>query len=184
LAKVNSFAGKGVLMRLFILVSVLIASTLFIAPNADASTQVLFSRDGKKVTVLLAAVTTNPDSISLFDSMNVPVDESQGRRRKSILFTDADGVKSLSVLCVFSKIVPNLGTCTVLLVASRGMVIEPSAKRVVYALEGDTAAKLTALFVAKPGTTELFRSSDEHLVISTVKDESSGEVRSFSVEYQ
>jgi hypothetical protein len=151
--------------------------------HAGASTQGLFSSDGKKLTVLLAAVTTNPDAIQLFDVMNVPIEDAQGKRTKKILFTDSDGVKALSILCVFSKIVPNLGSCTVSLETARGMLIEPAAKHLGYTIQGDQAAALAELFIQKPGSDELFKSSDQHLIISAQKS-AGARVTSFTLEYK
>lgn len=148
---------------------------LFFASDALAGQQVIFARDGSKVTVLMMAMTTNPDAIALNDALNVPVEEINGKWTKKISFMDDQGVVALDIVCAFSKLAGGTGSCVSVFKKSQGLEMEASRNRFIYRLSDAEAGRLAKLFV--PSTGEIFRSQDGRFVIQS-------EVSVFRAEYR
>ena len=143
----------------------LLLELLAVAFPAHAQTQILFSKDGSKVTVLMIALSKNPDAVSLYNTLNVPPEEMNGKLTKKILFKDADGVQAFDIVCAFSKLVADTGSCITVFHHSRDVVMNPSGKSVSYVARGDQAQQFAALFVKDPGATEIYHNGDRHFVI-------------------
>lgn len=155
--------------RLVGIVAVLVASLLAAIP-ALAATQIVFSGDGSKATVLLLAVGTNPDAAQLYGVLNVPAQEVNGRTLKRVLFKDAAGTEAVDIVCVLSKVVPGVGSCTAILHAAKGLTQDPAHGVAVYQVAGEEAARLAAQFAARSPGGEIYRSSDGHFIIAAIRD--------------
>lgn len=151
---------------------ILLAALLFIVgSSAFANSQIIFSKDGSRATITLLAFVANPDASLMFDSLAQAPQDLNGKLTKHIEFTTSDGVKSLSVECVFSKLSENTGSCILVLSASQFLQQDPAHARAMYQLSGKQAAALAGAFVIPPAGGEFYRSSDNHLTMSAVRGE-------------
>jgi hypothetical protein len=149
----------------------LMLAIAFSAVAAHASTQVIFSRDGQKATVLLPSISGNPDSAALYDALNVPEQEDSGKLTKKFALTGADGERLLETACVFSKLVKGHGSCAIVLHAASGVVFNPARSQAGLEVRGETAARFAAFFyVAAHPDGLLYQSSDGALIIRFVPD--------------
>jgi hypothetical protein len=149
---------------------------------ALADTQVIFSADGSKATVTMLAVTTNPDAVQMYNDIAAPPQNISGRNSKRIDFVTADGIQSLDISCVFSQDVNTTGSCVLVLHASPNLTMQPAQHSLSYQLQGPDAQKLYALFVPPTQGSELFRSSDNLLVISAAS-QAGGAIDSLTLTY-
>lgn len=131
-----------------------------------AGTQALFSKDGSKATVLMLAVTENPDAIALNDLLNFPAEDMQGKATKKFSFSEASGVKTLDAVCAFSKLVVSTGSCTLVFHAGGKASFDGGQQTIRYFLTGSEAALMASYFVLPITSGEVFRSSDDRLVMS------------------
>lgn len=149
--------------------------------QARAGTQVMFARDGSKVSVLMLAVGDNPDATRLFDTLNVAPEDMNGKMTKRIAFVDRDGVQAFDIVCAFSKVAPT-GSCVSVLHRARDVVMNPSANAVSYRLQGEDARKIAAYFVLPAGSSAVYESADHHFTIKAGAN--SGTVDDFLIEYR
>ncbi len=159
----------------------LMGAILFFAltPCANAGSIVIFSRDGRTATVLFQGGQSDPNAAALFSALAVPAEEMQGRLTKKVLLA-GDGHNAFSVLCAFSKLAPEIGSCTVVFRASPALVevLKPLG-RARLLLSGEAAAKFAQAFVV--GTEGMvFRADDGKLQIAVTKTGS--EIAGFAAE--
>lgn len=133
---------------------------------AHAGTQVVFAKDGTKVTVFMMALTQNPDAIKFNDALAAPVEDIQGKWTKKASYVDPQGVDAFNALCSFSKVAPGTGSCVLVFKASKGLRMEPARSAFRLEATADEAPKLAKLFVGGEAGGELFRSSDGHLSVA------------------
>jgi hypothetical protein len=155
-------------------------ATLALASHAQAATQLIIKSGGQAATILMMAVTENPDATAFFNVLNIPAQDQGNKESKQAFFTDTQGVRSVEMTCAFSKLSSRTGSCVLGLNAANGMDISP--RRVTYSIEGSDAARLAQNFVIPGSSGEVFRSSDNHLVLTI--DRSAGVVSRFDITYQ
>jgi hypothetical protein len=145
---------------------------LLIAKPALAGTNVIYSKDGSKATVLIPAfLGENPDSTAFYQAMNVPEEDTNGKRSKRLQQNDSTGVPMLDAICVFSKLVNNEGSCTIVFHPGPNTQVTGP---ILLKVKGEEAANLSKLFT--PSTGEVFHSTDGHMTIIGTEGE-------FSIEY-
>jgi hypothetical protein len=125
----------------------------------------MFAKDGSKATVLMLAMSSNPDAVAFNDVLNLQVEDQSGKATKKLNFTDAAGNNPLDLACAFSKIVPGTGSCFVVFHRSPGVVMDASAQRIQYQAQGVDAETLIKAFVWDGTTAQVFRSSDGQFLI-------------------
>ena len=151
--------------------------------QATAGTQIFFARDNSKVTVTMLAMTANPDAHAYYDALHVKVEDANGKATKKFKFKDADGVESLSVVCAFSKLVGTTGSCVSVFKPSKGLAMDRANSKFVYKVEGVDALALSEYFEAPREGTQIYKSSDDHFVVSYAKNED-GNLSSMTLEYK
>jgi hypothetical protein len=152
-------------------------------PSVSAQTQIIFSKDGSKVSILMMALTKNPDAMALNDALHVKTEEMNGKITKKFKFKDADGIEALSLVCAFSKLVSTTGSCVTVLHPSKGLTADAASSKLSYKVEGTEAIALSDFFLAPANGTVIFHSADNHFVIAYGKDEK-GNLSSLSLEYK
>jgi hypothetical protein len=150
--------------KLFCIATLLFASTTF------ATTSIIFSNDGSKATITMLAFTANPDATGIFKTMNVPLQDIDGKLVKQIDFKTSDGAPSFDLNCVFSKIVAGTGSCILVLQASANLQMDPSAQTLTYTLHGADAKALAAAFTAPTDGHVIFHSTDNLLDIQAAHE--------------
>ena len=166
---------KAVHLSLFGATLLLLSSSL-----SFAGTQLIVKSGGQAATVLMMAVTENPDATAFFNVLNVPVQDQGSKVSKQAGFTDALGIRSVEMTCAFSKLSSRTGSCVLSLNATVGMDISP--RRVTYFTEGGEAARLAQFFVIPASSGEAFRSTDNHLVMKI--ERTAGVVSRFEITYE
>lgn len=161
----------------------LIALALFASTASHASTQALFARDGSKASVFVLGRPGDSDGIRLFDSLNVRVEEMNGKLTKKLGYDSPAGQRVFSIVCVFSKILKENGTCTVVLNAQNGTTVDKGNHFAEF-LQQDSveAAKIGALFVMPAAGEVVYASADGRLQISVAR--SQGSINVFHLRYQ
>lgn len=135
-----------------------------ISSSAWASTNLIFSKDGDRATVSMAAMGNNPDAVALFSVLTVAPTKFGGRLAKRVDFVDDSGVKALNVSCVVSETYKNEGNCVLTLYRSANVELNPAKASAFLSVQGAEANRLAQDFEVGGGT-EIFRSADQHLVI-------------------
>ncbi len=135
------------------------------ANPSHAATQVIFSKDGSKASVLMMAIDTNPDAVAFNDILTIPAEDNSGKDTKRFAFTEDNGSKSLDVMCAFSKLVTTTGSCTIVFHVAGQVNFDSSQKTVSYKLSGSQAQRLATQFYLPPTDGEVFRSSDNKMII-------------------
>lgn len=137
---------------------------------AQAGVMPLFSHDGKTATLLLMGQPGDADPAGLYHALKMEPVDFQGKWSKRLAVAAPDGGKAFDIACVFSKAIPNSGTCTVILRKVPGM-IDVGGGRTRMWLSGAAAAQLADAFIpqSEDGTI-LFRSQDGRLNITTARD--------------
>lgn len=142
---------------------------LFLGTAAWADTQMIIDKDGSKATVLMLAMTTNPDAVQFYQNLTAPEQDMNGRQTKHFKFTDDQGVEAVDAVCAFSKQIVTTGSCVLTLNASKGLTL--GSGQAEYRATGAEAARLAANFTAD------LRSTDGHLIIHHLPEDG------FSIEY-
>lgn len=144
----------------------LLAGLIVYSLHSAADTRAMFAKDGSKATVLMIGMglSANPDAVKFYETVaQEPVDE-QGKFTKRFQFVDKDGAMPFVTICVFSKLAPDTGTCTLTFKPAAGVEYSASSGVIRYTTEGEDALKLQALFKGTQVSGEFFRSTDDHLV--------------------
>jgi hypothetical protein len=174
--------------RSFVLISLCLFafSAAFSTSQAFAGTNPIFSRDGKKGTVLIRGMPGDTDASSFYNLLAGPPVEQQGKWTKKASFTGADGVRSFDVVCAYSKMIPDNGSCILVLRVAEGMTI--GSGRITYRVTGDTAARLAKLFAipadATQGAHEIYHSQDHHLTMNIEVNSADQKIHLFQAEYR
>lgn len=168
------------MMKQKLLILAAVVASSFSALPVFAGTQLIIKSGGQAATVLMMAVTENPDATAFFNILNIPVQDQGSKESKQAGFTDEHGVRSVEMTCAFSKIASRTGSCVLSLNATVGMDISP--RRVTYSVEGGGAARLAQFFVIPASGGEVFRSTDNHLVLKI--ERTAGVVSRFDISYQ
>lgn len=146
-----------------------------------AQTQVMFSKDQSKATVLMLAMSSNPDAVAFNKALSLPVQDQNGKATKQLKFMDSSGKNPLDLACAFSKMVPGTGSCFVVFHNVSGVRLNPSARTIEYRVEGADAQKLAKAFVLKAGESQIFKSSDGQFVVG--KQEQGGTIQALRLTY-
>jgi hypothetical protein len=166
-------------MRILTLV-VLFFST---APSF-AMSQIIFKTDGTTATVMLQSRPGDLDAATFYDAVNLPPEDINGKWTKKFTFADAAGNKILDVVCAFSKLIKDTGTCVLILHASEGVTMQPASNLASYLVQGTEAERLGKFFVQPPGSTDIYRSSDGHLSLRATVSPSTGRIETLTTEYR
>ena len=94
----------------------------------------------------------------------------------------ADGLKSLDLNCVFSKLSKDTGSCILVLHASKNLQMDAVHSRVVYQLLGAEADRLKNEFLAPASGNEIYRSSDGLLALTALTNRE-GELTGLTLTY-
>jgi len=148
-----------------------------------AQTQTMFSKDGKKATVLMLAMSSNPDAVAFNQVLNLPVEETSGKLTKKTSFVDAQGNKPMDLACAFSKIVAGTGSCFVVFHNVPGVVLNASTQNIQLVVEGADAVNLAKVFFLSSSSDEIFRSSDGHFVVRLERSGGDGNVQRLFMTY-
>jgi len=169
------FQTRG--MKLYLL-GLLLAWT----PTALAGTNIIFAKDGTQATVLMLAISTNPDAVAFNDAIAMAPADNNGKAVKQFAFVENSGAKGLDAICAFSKLVSVTGSCTIVFHAEGKSVIDATHNTITYNLEGDEAARLAAFFILPAGGSgEVFRSSDNHFLLTV--ESADGAVSAMHLQY-
>lgn len=136
---------------------------LTMATSAKAATQLIVRAGGQSATILMMAVTENPDANAFYDLLTVPATVQGNKESKQIAFTTAEGKRAVEITCAFSRLVRRTGSCVFALNLTAGMTITSSS--VEYVVVGDESLKLASLFRAAQG--QVFQSTDGHLTMTS-----------------
>lgn len=143
-------------MRTLIFTAAVLAA---FSQGAAAATQVMFAKDGSKATVMMLAVTTNPDAVAFDAALNLPQEDNNGKATRKLQFRDSQDNPTLDLACAFSKLAPDTGSCFVTFRPLGGVELNAGSKQIRYILEGVDAERLLAAFKYTPGQ-PVFVSSD------------------------
>lgn len=140
--------------------------------TARANTQALFNKEGTQATVLLIGMPGDSDPAGFYQALKIPAEDFQGKWSKKLSFPAADGSKGWDAGCVFSKVIENSGTCTLVFRDSPGrIVVNRSLGRATLMITGEEAARFAENFVLPTDTNIIYRSRDGKLQISFAREE-------------
>lgn len=151
--------------------------------TASATIFPIFNKNGNQATLMITGLAANPEGLRLFETLAAGQQDEQGKFTKKVKFVDKNGVQAFSVVCVFSKLVQNNGTCTVVFAAAESMDIRLNEKTVTYDLrDPKEAAGMVALFNATTAG-EIYRTDNGRFVISAERN-AAGEVTRALLSYR
>lgn len=150
-------------MKLNILLFIL---SIFSAAKTWADTTAFFTGTGNKVIIILQGYGADTDAVKLSNALNVTAQEDASFANKTVEFTAADGTTPVAVSCKISKLVANLGSCTVTISRSANSNIRSDIKYASYILlDKNEAKRLSALFVVPASQSDVFESHDKNFKI-------------------
>lgn len=153
-----------------------VALAQFLATHAQAAVYPIFNQSQNQATFMMAGLTGDADATVLFAALAMGSQDEQGKLTKKVKYTDASGTQAFSVVCVFSKLVPGEGSCTMVLKSTPGMQIDFAKKNLLWIVDTAEAAKLAALFA--PGSVgDFFHSANGRLVMHIDRDPAGAPVR-------
>lgn len=138
------------------LVSISISAPVF------AGTNLMISKDSSQASILMLAARTNPDAVAFNDVLAMDAVDESGKWTKHFQFASSSGERLLSLACVFSKLVSDTGSCTVIVYASSYASIDKANQKVslrVSDADGERLADQFRLSIADASGL-IFRSSD------------------------
>ena len=158
---------------------------LLLVPSAARATVFpIFSNSEEMVTLMLGAIGRDADAAGLYEALSADRKDEQGKWTKKVALVDAAGVKAFSAVCVFSKVVDQSGSCTVIFRGTQGMRIDKKNKTVSYELADSADAKqLASFFVIPAQSGDFYRSTNGNFVIGAERD-SQGQVRRIYFNYR
>jgi hypothetical protein len=145
--------------------------TFLVGFQAFGAVMPFFKEDGSQASLAMLGAPTDPDAVALWNALKVPEEDFQGRLSKKLPVLNAHGDNVFDIDCIFSRMILNTGSCTMILKASPGMIeVNKSAGTARMWLTGAAAADLAAKFVQRDVSTVLFRSRDARLNISVARE--------------
>lgn len=144
---------------------------LLVTQGAEANTQAIFNREGNQATVMLMGMPGDSDPAGFWNALRIPPEDFQGKLAKKLNVTTPEGGRPFDVACVFSKVIQDSGTCTVIIRHVEGAgVVDRASGRARLMLTGEAAAKLAEAFVLPDNSNFIYRSRDGKLQVSFVRD--------------
>ena len=145
--------------------------TLFLGARAEALTTPIFSQDGKMATILLAGMPGDIDPSGFYNALKVAPEDFQGKWSKRLALPAPDGSKGFDIACVFSKLIQNSGTCTVIFREVPGLIeVQRSLGRARLWLCGAAAERFAQAFLVRGDGTVVFRSKDGRFNVSVARN--------------
>ncbi|MGZ3653805.1 MAG: hypothetical protein ACXVCZ_21835, partial [Bdellovibrionota bacterium] len=146
-------------------------TTLLFGGSAQAITTPIYKQDGSQATILLAGMPGDSDPSGFYNALTVPPEDFQGKWSKRFSLHAADGSPAFDIACVFSKMIVNSGTCTVIFRKSPGLIdVSASDGRARLWLSGAAAVKFAAAFAVRDESTLVFRSRDGRFNVTVARD--------------
>ena len=152
--------------------------------QAGANTQIIFGKDGQKVTVPLLTFGNDNDARRLYDLIAMAPELEQGKWTKKVAFSDSSGNRLMSLVCVFSTQVQYNGSCVLVVNQGPGVQINPSQRQFSYHLDGSQALLMSQIFNVPTVCGVIYQSNDDHLKLSCEKDPATTMVNTFLIQYQ
>ena len=140
---------------------------------AEANTQVIFNREGNQATVMLMGMPGDSDPVGFWEALKIPPEDFQGKLSKRLAVpAGPSGVRSFDAACVFSKVIGNSGTCTLILRDADGIgKVDRANGRARVMLTGELAAQVAEAFVLPDASNFMYRTRDGRMQISFVREE-------------
>lgn len=166
----------------------LIAALLSLSFQANARTQPIFSADGSKATVMILGGAGDNDAKKLFDTLTVPQEDFNGKWSKKMAFDSATtGQRILSIVCVFSKIIADNGSCTLVLMPSEYSTINKGdARLAIMDNMSDAQRIMREFYISNPRTRnmDIYTSADGRLHLQANWSANGLRIETFTLEYR
>lgn len=155
------------------MISLMIGLFFGFSPWAEANTQVLFNREGNQATVVLMGMPGDSDPAGFWRALRIPAEDFQGKLSKKLQVPAGEsGVRPFDAACVFSKVIEDNGTCTLIFRQADGVgLVDRGAGKARLFLTGDEAVRVAEAFVLPEESNVIFRSRDGKLQASFVREE-------------
>jgi|GEM_PF-2424146 len=166
-------------MRLLFLTGVFFLMTPIVA---NANTQAIFKQDGSQASIVLLGMPGDSDPALFYHLLKVPEEDFNGKWSKKLSMAAPDGSKGFDVACVFSKVIQNSGTCTLIFRnAPDVLLVDKDKGRARLFLTGAAAEQFATLFVVPEELNSIYRSRDGKLQASVVRED--GRVHLFVIDW-
>lgn len=166
-------------MRLLSLTGLILLMTPVVA---HANTQAIFKQDGSQATIVLLGMPGDTDPALFYQALKVPEEDFNGKWSKRLALTLPDGTRGFDIACVFSKMIQNNGTCTLIFRnAPEALVVDKGNGRARLFLTGAAAEQFAAFFHLPEELNSIYRSKDGKLQASVVRED--GRVSLFVIDW-
>lgn len=154
-------------MKFFIALVILVSGS-----QVFARSQAFFGLGGNNVRIIIQGSQNDRDVSRLFSIMNASEMDGGNSLRKTVSYRDHDGVEALNINCGISKMIPDLGSCTVTLNKAAGMSFQPAEKSASYVVtDRGEARRLAEFFNIPAGTRDFYISNDVRFKMYYVNDD-------------
>ncbi len=102
---------------------------------------------GNKATILIQGSAQDLDAVNLFNAMNVPINNEEGKFSKIINFKNSIGSPLFNLVCKVSKSVENLGSCTLNIHTSKFANIDKVKREALFMVSASDAWEIVPQFV-------------------------------------
>jgi hypothetical protein len=155
---------------------------LLFSLTAKAGIYPIFSKNDQ-ATLMISGIGHDPDAEHLFNTLAASPDDEQGKFTKKVKYTDPAGIQAFSVVCVFSKLVPGNGSCTIVMHAAAGMVIDKDKKTFVYVLTDPIEASKMAQVFLPAASGVVYRSANGRFEAIAERNQANAVTR-FQISYR
>jgi hypothetical protein len=100
----------------------------FLASTANGAVAPIFSHDGKRLALVWNSRPGEQDVAQFFEWLRHPETEKNGRRVKQFRISSDNGIPAAELTCALSKIAPDTGSCTLVLLAEGGAQLDRSKR--------------------------------------------------------
>ncbi|MGZ3693374.1 MAG: hypothetical protein ACXWQO_04160 [Bdellovibrionota bacterium] len=156
---------------------------LLFSLTAQAGIYPIFSKEGNQATLMLSGIGHDPDAEHLFETLAAGQEDEQGKFTKKVKYTDPAGIQAFSVVCVFSKLVPGNGSCTVVMHAAAGMMIDKDKRTFTYVLSDPSEASKMALVFLPAASGVVYRSANGRFEAIAERNQANAVTR-FQISYR
>lgn len=134
---------------------------LISSAQAFARSQAFFGPSGDSVRIIIQGSQSDRDVSRLFAIMNAAETDGGNSVKKVITFRDREGVEAVHLSCGVSKLISDLGSCTLTLNKAFGMSFDPASKSAAYVIsDREEAKRLADLFHIPPGIRDFYIAND------------------------
>ena len=150
---------------------------------ASATTSVIFGKNNSKATIILNGTQSDLEAWRFYETLTAEAKDFNGKWSKVFNYDDLSGARLIRTGCVFSKIIKEVGSCSLTVHAAPGVTIDSSRNLIHYETPSAAEAALVSLGFESPalGSPSVYTTDDGRFTIEV--EMSDGVARSLRLHF-